>query len=294
MGADSWLFVMRAVTAIATILAVSVIFESLGFYDTIWSSRTTRLIVEGYTGLISPHEGHAGVVMCCAFFASLSLAVLEKFRVLTVLPLVLICTSVILMQRQSATIALTVGITFWLFAGVKGRWLWVSLLICFCLGAVGYSFFSSVSGEELLANYVSAEGRMTGNLGFRIIAPLAYLNYMVQEQVSWIYGAGALSHAMNTSLLGGPHNQYIAIFFEFGILGLVVLVLAVLRAFFCLSRVPRSGFRYVGAAMLICFGVYGLASDLFLLTSFGANQFVLFILVFSGILSLAGANYGRH
>lgn len=292
IGVENWLFMMRAISVIAAFLALSVIAEALGFYSTIWMSRTTRLIVEGYTGFISPHEGHAGVIMCCAFFASLSVAVAEKFRPATLIPVGLIFISVTLMQRQSATIALIVGMTFWLFFGVKGKGLWLSALTIICLGAIANIFFSSIEGEELLATYLSADGQMTGNLGFRVIAPLAYLNYMMQEQISWIYGAGALSHAMNVSLLGGPHNQYVAIFFEFGLLGIITLLLAISRALFSLAHVPSNEFRYIGMAMLICFGVYGLASDLFLLTSFGANQFVLFILVFSGILSLAGATYG--
>lgn len=265
-------FVLISLIPVATIYL-----EAFDVMTTPWQIRRERMIVEGYTGIVSPHEGHASVILVSTLLAAMTLR-RRAFLFYASIPILL--GAVVIAQRQSMVVSLLAGIVIWFFLSpmTVGQRL-IGSLLALVISAFALTWFASVAGQDLLSQYVTGDGLMSGNMAFRLIAPIAYLAYMTDIPVSFLTGFGALSATTNITLLGGAHNAYIEILFEYGILGLVIIIALFCRMFFVFFRMKNRSDRALLLGFWVVMSVYGLGGNVFSLNTHGANQFLLIAIV---------------
>ena len=262
---------------IALIPTATIYLEAFGLMTTPWQVRKERMIVEGFTGIVSPHEGHASVILVSILLAAMSL---RSKATLFFVSVPMLIGAIVITQRQSMVVSLLVGIAGWFFLVpmTVGRRLLGFLFFAF-VSVLVMSWFSTVGGQDLISQYITADGLMSGNMAFRLIAPLAYLAYMIENPVSFLMGFGALATTTNITLLGGAHNAYVEILFEYGAFGLFVIVIVFFRLFFVFFRMKNLSGRAQLLGFWLVMSIYGLGGNIFSLNTHGANQFLLVAIV---------------
>jgi len=269
---------------------IIVLLQAVGLLPHFWPELNfTTLPI--YVGPLSAHHAHiGGYVLILVGLALQSRFLHRPLLPRPVIDIILALSLPILLysQKRAAWAAMLVFLVFSFFAiikkaGVK-RFIYglvlVLGLICMLLYLV---FTQDLFRDHLVKAFDVEQMEMVegGNLEARVETPLIYLREFNRSKINYLIGTGFASTRTYMVIYGGPfnkklggaHNQYVNIFIELGVPGLLAFLLLLYR-FFLISRrgSPKSAdSRNFVTATFFALVIYGAAGSLFFVSSLHGN-----------------------
>ena len=209
-----WLGVVNLFYGIAQVCGYDFIFEGA---EHLLRPKPDSLVIQAPCGFM----GNTGIA---AFFYAILVPIMasRQFKYASVFSLVFFIP-IFFLHSSSAFVSAIIGLLFVMYYKIR-RLAWIALIVSLCIaGGVFITKFDPIGSERFSQwHAVMKDYAIHPVTGW---GPDSFRHYAPHKPFIYAYRGEKIGNTMTANAWDNPHNLYISILYEFGIVGMILFVL---------------------------------------------------------------------